>query len=129
MLHQFIPHLVKDLELGDTTLGSGVPGTYALPLDEGLAVNMTDTQNGFLLKANIAPYPKAQGELFATQTMLGNLFGQGTRGAVLGLSLDGNTLTLSQAIEYSVDYKEFKEILEDFINTVDFWREEAASIH
>ena len=55
----------------------------------------------------------------------GNLFGIGTRGAVLGASIDGNLLTLSKEVEYTPDYKEFKDLVEDFINMVDYWREEA----
>lgn len=57
--------------------------------------------------------------------MLGNLFGQGTHKAVLGLTEDGNMLTLFKVVEYNIDYKQFRDALEDFINSVDFWREEA----
>ena len=127
MLKDFIPKLVKDLDLGDATLESGMPGIYTLPLDEGLAIHINEIPNegGVLFKCAVAPFPKVREDVFSTNAMLANLFGQGTRGAVLGLSLDGNTLTLSRAIDYHIDYKEFKEILEEFINTVDFWRAEA----
>ncbi len=125
MLQNFIPRLIDELELGDTTLTSGVPGIYTLPLEDGLAVNMTDIPNGFILKCNVAPFPKTMEELFATQLMLGNLFGQGTKGAVLGLNMDGTIITLTHVVDYPVEYKEFRESLEDFINTMDFWRDEA----
>jgi len=124
MLEKFIPHLIKDLELGDVSLGTGTPGVYSLPLEEGLKITMADSPNGFILKCAIAPYPKEREEIFATQALLANLFGQGTKGAVLGMTTDGNTLTLTQEISYQVDYKEFMEILEDFINTVDMWYDE-----
>ena len=42
------------------------------------------------------------------------LFGQGTKGAVLGLSEDGSQLTLTQDIDYNAEYKEFRDTLEDF---------------
>lgn len=125
MLDTFITKLVKDLELGENSLNTGVPGIYALPLEDGLAINLTEISNGLMLKCLIAPYPTSHEELFSTQALLGNLFGQGTKGAILGLSHDGKTLTLTQIIEYHIEYKEFKDILEDFINTIDFWREEA----
>lgn len=125
MLQSFIPQLIKDLELEGTDLTSGVPGTYTLPLDEGIFINMTDITGGFILKCNVCPYPKVKEELFLTQAMMANLFGQGTREAVLGLNLEGSLLTLTHVVDYPVSYKEFKEFLEDFINTVDFWREEA----
>lgn len=113
------------MELGTTTLATEVPGTYALPLDEGLTILISEIPNGLILKCSVAPYPKVREEIFSTQAMLGNLFGQGTRGATLGLTNDGNTLTLTQIIDYNIDYKEFKDLLEDFINSVDFWRDEA----
>lgn len=125
MLDKLIEKLIEDFELTNTTLASEVPGTYAFPLDEGLFIMISEIPNGFFLKCSLAPYPKVKEEAFSTQAMLGNLFGQGTSGATLGLTMDGNTLTLTQIVDYNVNYKEFKEILEDFINSVDFWREEA----
>lgn len=125
MLEKYIPLLIKELELGDTNLASGVPGVYALPLEEGLAINISEIGQGVQFTSNIAPFPKANQEMFATRAMFGNLFGQGTHDAVLGLTADGNTLTLTRAIEYNIDYKEFRENLEDFITVVDLWREEA----
>ncbi len=125
MLEKFIPKLIEDLDLGKVTLSTGVPGNYALPLDEGLIINLTEIPNGIQLKCAVAPYPKEQEEAFSTQAMLANLFGQGTNNAVLGLTLDANTLTLTQNIDYHIEYKDFRDLLEDFINTVDFWHDEA----
>lgn len=124
MLEKFIPKLVQEMELGDTTLGAGVPGSYALPLDEGLSITMTDIPEGFILKSNVVNLPAAKQENFVTQAMLANLFGQGTRGGILGLSPDGSVLTLTHVVDYPVDYNDFHAILEDFINMVDFWRDE-----
>lgn len=125
MLQSFIPKLVLDMELGDVNLGSEIPGTYSLPLDEGLSVEMTDIPAGYILKSKIAPYPKAQEDLFLTQAMLGNLFGQGTKGAILGINPEGTAITLTMVVDFPVDYKGFRESLEDFINVMDFWHEEA----
>lgn len=125
MLEKLIEKLIPDMELDKATLATEVPGTYALPLDEGLNIIISEIHNGLCLKCTVAPYPKVREEIFSTQAMLGNLFGQGTRGAILGLTGDGNNLTLTQIIDYNIDYKEFKDSLEDFINSVDFWRDEA----
>lgn len=126
MLAQFIQSLIKDYELGDMNLASTDPGAYVLPLDEGISINIIEMPPGFLFKADVAPYPKARGELFATDAMVANLFGQGTRLGVLGLSPDGATLKLSRLVDYPVEYKEFKGMLEDFISVVDYWRSEAS---
>lgn len=128
MLQQFIPKLIKDLQLGDLTLTSDTPGVYILPLDETIAIHMTDLpDNGFMLKCNVAPYPKEKEEIFVTQAMLANLFGQGTRDAVLGLNPEGTQVTLTYIFDFHAEYKDFKDTLEDFINTIDFWKEEAAN--
>jgi len=127
MLQQFIPKLIKDLELGNMSLASDIPGTYILPLDD-LSIYMTDLpDNGFMLKCNIAPYPKEKEELFVTQAMLANLFGKGTRGAILGLNLEGTHVTLTHIFDVPAEYKDFKNTLEDFINTLDYWKEAAAN--
>jgi len=123
MLEKLLPRFLQDLKV-ERSLSSGVPGAYILPIGN-LHINMTDIPNGFIMKCSLAPYPKVNEETFSSNAMLANLFGQGTRGAVLGLTPDSNTLTLSRVIDYQVDYKEFKEILEDFISAVDFWRDEA----
>ncbi len=127
MLEQLVRKLAEEFELGGQSLASEVPGAYALPLDEGLTIMMSEIPPGFLLKCSIAPCPKTGEEIFLTQAMLANLFGQGTRGATLGLTMDGNTLTLTLPVDYTVDYKEFRDTVEDFINAVDFWRDEVTS--
>lgn len=127
-LSAFMQEFMKDLEL-DEPLPQEVPGVYSLPLEEGLTVVIASMPHGFSISAALAPAPKDKEEAFFTSALLGNLFGQGTRGAVLGLSEDGRMLTLSRVIDYDINYKEFKDLIEDFINSVDFWREEALNYH
>lgn len=69
--------------------------------------------------------PRGKEEELYTQMLLANLFGQGTYGAVISLDDDARHIELSRTIDYDVNFKDFKDILEDFINAVDFWREEA----
>jgi hypothetical protein len=125
MLETLIPKLIKDLDLKNTDLKTASPGIYSIPLDENLSVTASEIASGIQFKCALAPMPQAREEIFTTHAMTGNLFGQGTRGSIIGLTLDGKTLTLTRVIDYNIDYKEFKELLEDFINTVDFWRSEA----
>lgn len=124
MLSSFIQEFLNELEIKEP-LPQEVPGIYTLPLDEGLSVIISSNSQGIAFSSKLAPIPKNKEEAFYTEALLGNLFGQGTRGAILGLSEDGRMLTLSREIDYDIGYKEFKELLEDFINSVDFWREEA----
>ena len=57
--------------------------------------------------------------------MEANLFGRLTRHCALGLTPDGNRLTLSHVIDYNIDYKGFSEVLQDFYNMALFWKEQA----
>lgn len=127
MLDPFIQQLVKELEI-EGSLATQMPGVFRFPLEEDLTVIISDTPPGFTLTCNVATTPKVKEEEFYTRCLMGNLFGQGTKGAVLGLSEDGEWLTLSQNVNTHADYREFRDILEDFINSVDYWRSEATSV-
>jgi hypothetical protein len=124
ILEDYIAQLAKELEL-EGSLASQVPGVFAFPLEEDLRILITQQSPGFILTCNIISLPSLLQEDFLTRLMLANLFGQGTKGAILGISEDGSLLTLTQKIDYNADYKEFRDLLEDFTNSVDLWREEA----
>lgn len=124
MLSSFMQEFTKELEL-NKPFPQDVPGVYKIPLEADLSILITTIPEGISFTSNLAQIPKGKEESFYTHALLGNLFGQGTKGAVLGLTDDGRMLTLSHLIDYDINYKEFKETLEDFINSVDFWRKEA----
>lgn len=124
MIDKFMRQLAQELEL-DESIATAVDGTYIIPLDDIKITIVSLPDGGFFLSSNLAPCPLSNKEQFFTKALHGNLFGQGTHGATLGLSEDGNVLTLSRVMNYNTDYKGFKETLEDFINAMDFWREEA----
>jgi hypothetical protein len=124
-LDTYIEQLIKEMEL-EGGLATQVPGVFAFPLEEDLTIEISDRPPGFVLSCHLSSLPSTHQEELLTRLMLGNLFGQGTKGAVLGISEDGNVLTLTQVVDYNADYKEFRDILEDFVNTIDVWREETA---
>lgn len=101
---------------------------YTLYLHENLQVQIVETPDGLSLYTKLAPIPKMKEDSFLGKLMYANLFGQATNGAVIGLSENGNYLTLTKLIDYNVDYQEFKEILEDFLNAAFFWREETLNL-
>lgn len=125
MLDKFIKSLSKELELEENLLATEVPGVYALPLEGDLTITMTDKPPGFALSCVLDSAKKQNEEDFFTRLMLGNLFGQGTKGAILGLNDDASLLTLTQTVDYNIEYKEFRDIVEDFINSADYWRAES----
>ena len=123
MLDPFIQMLTKELEI-EGSLATQMPGVFRFPLEEDLVILISDTPPGFILTCNLGQAPTANQEEFYTRCLMGNLFGQGTKGAVIGLTEDGERVTVSQHVNYHADYKDFRDILEDFINTVDFWKSE-----
>ncbi len=125
-LSQFMEMFQKEVGL-DKAIPQNDAGEYVIYMDKELSYTISDLNPGIGLRCDIAPCPKEQVEQFYTEMMHANLFGQGTEGAILGLSDDGNSLTLSREIEYNIDYERFKECLEDFMNAIDFWRTEATT--
>ena len=127
MLSALMQELSKEWEL-EGPLPQEIPGVYKVPLDEGVSFSITSliegNQTGIVLTSNLAAIPRGSEEKLFTHALLGNLFGQGTKQAILGLNESGSLLTLSRYIDYDVNFQEFREIIEDFINTIDFWREE-----
>lgn len=112
-----------ELEMEQPLKGS-IQGTYLIPLEDGINVMITPTPNGFSLFSELIELPKENEEDVYYQSLIANLFGQGTNGSLLGLNEQGNLLTLSRVVDYNISYQDFKEIIEDFINSIDFWKEE-----
>jgi hypothetical protein len=124
MIDTFMRQLVHDLEL-DTTIATAVDGAYTIPMEDDIKITVAALPDGgFFFTSPLGPCPLTNKEQFFTKALHGNLFGQGTHGAVIGLNGEGNLLTLSLVMNYNTDYKDFKDALENFINSMDFWREE-----
>ncbi|MCB1112832.1 MAG: type III secretion system chaperone [Chlamydiia bacterium] len=105
-----------------------IPGVYAIPIEENVVIVIAKIPEGISFSCDIGKCPTAKREQFFQSMMSANLFGQGTAGAVLGLSMDEQKVTLTQLIDRDISYEEFSDYLDDFINVVDFWRDEIEEI-
>lgn len=123
-VEKYIQEFAKELEVTPEELRKST-SEYFIPLDEQFGISLFPTSQGFLLISKGTPYSENKSMELFTQALYGNLFGRATRGAVIGLNEEGNLLTLSKSVEYTASYKEFREAIEDFINTAQFWRQEA----
>lgn len=122
-LENLIKQFEKEAELTDPLPLEG-PGSYHLPLEEGLGITIAQTDEGFTMQTTVCPMPNGSEDDFTMHMMDANLMGQGTNGAILGLSDDETDITLMQHCSGEYEYGDFEEKLEDFINMVDFWKEE-----
>ena len=128
MLNSFVDKLGQELQMKDLILTTN-EGTYTLPFDENIEVQAIQIEHSYLFKGIIGPCPQTNKEAFIGKAMEANLFGKGTRNNSIGLTEDGNILTLSGELDYNSTYGEFKEKLEDFVSVLDFWRKEALTHH
>lgn len=122
-IQKFTDQLIELLKL-DVDPNPDENKFYLLDLDDGLSVRYTDLNPGVYLVSTLGPLAQKNRETTLVSLMHLNLFGNGTGGAVIGYDEEINLLTFSQAVAYRVEFEEFKNILEDFINYVDYWRKE-----
>ncbi len=128
MLNSFVDKLGEELQMKELILSEN-EDTFTLPFDENIEVQATQNEYSYLFKGIIGPCPKTNKEAFIGKAMEANLFGKGTRNNSIGLTEDGNMLTLTGELDYNSTYREFKEKLEDFVSVLDFWRKEALTHH
>jgi len=123
---KYMQQFEKELEL-ERPLARPNSSAYLIPLDEGLTMSVNLLPFGFFLLSEFADAPKENEEVLYTEMLSANLFGQGTKGATLGLNERGNLLTISQVVDYNIEYRDFKELIDDFVNMIDFWQSQSHS--
>ena len=110
-----IPHLDKK-------------GSYQLHINLDTQVSITETDRGIFFFVKIIPIPEMKNkEVVFIYLMKANLLGQGTGGSVIGIDTLEKHFTLSLSLTENLSYKIFKDYLEEFLNYLDFWKEEIPS--
>lgn len=123
MLKTLLQQLCQDLGL-DTVPPVDEQQFHQLKIG-AFDIGLKDLDPGFYFSSNIGPLPKKKTEDFLMLLMKANFLGQGTGGATLGLKEDESFLTLSLSLPYEMNYKAFKDSLEEFANFVEFWKKES----
>lgn len=124
-LYEYMVKLQKELELTEP-LGSEGQEAFSFMLDDTM-ITLTDSAPGFQLYAKIGPLPREKVEEFLSYMLRGNLFGQATHNAVLGLDDAASNVTLRYHCPQKMEYREFFDTIHDFVNTVLFWQDEMKS--
>jgi hypothetical protein len=123
MLEQCITQLVKELGLGTPVFEKD--GSCQLEISS-YPVKIVKQESGAYLSALVAPPPPKEMEEYLLKLMQANFLGQGTGGAVLGMTEDESFLTLSLNLPYEINYRAFKDTIEEFINYLEYWKTETA---
>ena len=124
MLKNHISKLLNELEL-DANQMSEKGETIVAQIDEHISLTFrTLSHEGFTMLASIGKCPDRKIEEIYTTFMLGNLFGNATNRAILGLDGEGKYFTLELEIPHQVTYQEFYSRVETFLNNVEFWQNE-----
>ena len=122
MLQKLLEQLFKELNLG-TLSPLDEEKRYHLKMSR-FDIALKELDPGCFYSSTIGPLPKNKKEDFLMRVMKANFLGQGTGGATIGLKEDESFLTLSLSLPYEMNYKAFKESLEDFVNYIDYWKQE-----
>lgn len=100
-------------------------GYYLITISETEEVWVKDLNPGVFMQSIITSnIGSASREEFYMYLMAANFLGQGTGGSVIGLDPEEKYLTLSLPINYEVNYKMFRDKLEEFLNYLSYWRKE-----
>ncbi|NGX56150.1 MAG: hypothetical protein K1060chlam5_00385 [Candidatus Anoxychlamydiales bacterium] len=97
---------------------------YTLSINDELDITIYDKEPYIFLKGNIIEMIDSKKEDLLIYLMRANLINQGTGGSKIGLSEDGKFLTLLYTMNYEIEYKEFRNELEDFVNYINFYKSE-----
>ena len=123
MLERYIIQLADNLNLPPPA--SQDPNQYFhLTISDQIQISIKSQSPGLFFLAQIGPLPPKKREDTLAYLMKANFLGQGTGNYVIGINDDENILTLSHKISYDINYKIFKEIVEDFANYLAYWRGE-----
>ncbi|GAB4233718.1 MAG: hypothetical protein Tsb0021_12800 [Chlamydiales bacterium] len=121
MLSRLMQQLQEEMEIKESLQNPENPKMYSIPIEENVKANLHEDRNSIFLECDIGEAP--QKEDFFAEALEANLLTEGTFGSVLGLDAAGKHLILSRMINQDIPYQRFKEVLEDYMNIVDFWKE------
>lgn len=123
MLDELIHNLLKDIGLEKEPVKLG-PMSYQIDLGVDLSITIKANDPGYYMQIAIDRITDYEAEILFITLMEANLFGQGTGGGILGISLENNLLMYSRKILQDLNYQDFKEKIEEFVNYSEFWRVE-----
>lgn len=123
LLEQLLTTLVQDLEIEEIPKREA-GNLYHLQINPEMTITIRELDPGISFFSKIGACPEVKREDLFIALMKANFLGQGTGGAAIAMDENEKDLTLSSVLPYDMNYKMFKDALEDFANYLDYYREE-----
>lgn len=123
-LDRLVENLASELKLGAIPQ-KDKKGLYQVKIGGSPTVSLKALESGVFMTAQILPVPKeGNKEALYIYLMKANLLHQGTGHGAIGIDPSEKFFTLSYTLPFEVNYRSFHETLEDFLNYIDYWKEE-----
>lgn len=120
MLERYCERLAKEWEV-PRGFATSVPGLFVIPLGDDLEINLNAIDAGFTMVSTLGDCPTVEKAEFYVKLLEGNMLGQFTKGATLGLD-QNDKVVVSLYVKEAPQFQDFFDTLEDFIDTVDTWK-------
>jgi hypothetical protein len=120
MFHDHLTKLLKELNIEGVTVARD-SSSFSVTVD-GVPVVLTEAAPGIDLSAALGAC--SQDVMTYSKLLRGNFFGKMTRKARLGLDEEGKNVLLLASIPTIRSYREFHDVIEDFVNSVIFWKKQ-----
>jgi hypothetical protein len=98
--------------------------TYLFSLNDESKIYLKETSSGIYITSTICHFSEEtieSHEDFYMHLMKANYLGIGTGDSIISIAPGEKFLTLSLLIDYEVNYKMFRDLLEDFVNYRSYW--------
>ncbi len=123
MLEKLLQKLSGELEIIEAPIKNEL-GVFLVKLTDQLQIQVKELDPGISFYTTLEPLPIINREEAVIYLMEANFLAQGTGGSVISLDDHEKFLTLSLVLPYDMNYKTFKDELEEFANYADYWKEE-----
>ncbi|MDN3508625.1 MAG: type III secretion system chaperone [Candidatus Neptunochlamydia sp.] len=124
---QLIEDLSSELKL-EVIPQKDKKGFYQLKVGSSPQVSIKELDSGMFFEARILPIPKeGNKEALFIYLMRANFLGQGTGGAAIGIDPSEKFFILTLTLPFEINYRTFHERLEDYLNYIDYWKEEVTT--
>jgi len=127
MLKDLIDQLCDDVKIAKVE--DNKEKIYEVWINEDVKITFFDKEEKKIyFWSSLFTLPKENREDLFIYLMKANFLGQGTGGATIGATADDKFLTLSYIMPYEINYQEFRDKVEDFVNYLVYLREEIETL-